>query len=127
MLLGLPAIAGSLPVLDIVHGEALGGDTLALGAAGAGPVPLRQLLPLHPHAQQVEAAGAAVTQGQGAPLWMVHLKKKKKKVTQALASQSRLIACADYGIHFTCLLNVGSVSRSVKRQVPCFVEQCTMH
>ena len=74
-----PAASSGLPVLDFIHSEALGGQALALSTAGAGPVPLRQLLPLQAHAQQVEAARAGVTQGQGAALWVVHLKRIEKK------------------------------------------------
>ena len=58
---GTPSFSCGLPVLDVIHSEALGGQALALGTARAGPVALRQLLPLQPHAQQVEAARAVVT------------------------------------------------------------------
>ena len=60
--IGLPSTTSGLPVLDIVHGEALGGQPFALSTAGARPVALWQLFPLQAHAQQVEAPGTAVTQ-----------------------------------------------------------------
>ena len=91
MLLGLPSVPSGLSVLDIVHSEALGGDALALGTAGAGPVPFSQVLPLHPHAQQVEAARAAVTQRQGTALGMVHL--HPQKVLQATTTILKRRGC----------------------------------
>ena len=65
-----------LSVLDIIYSEALGGDALPLSTSRAGPGALRQVLPVQPHAQQVEAAGAAVTQRQGAVVGVVHLQKQ---------------------------------------------------
>ena len=65
--------AQGLPVLDIIDRQALGGDALALSTARAGPSALRQVLPVKPHTQQVEAAGASVTQSQGTVVWMMHL------------------------------------------------------